>query len=88
MGFHHHINKQEELLISIDLNITLIQLQKDKQSASRELNKTVKNAGANRKQYLRSLLREYESNGQDEEAKTIQRIINAEELRELYTKLR
>lgn len=42
----------------------------------------------NRKIHLRNLHKKYENNGQENEAKPAQRIINAEALHEMYTKLR
>ena len=66
----HHINQlHQELLIPLDLNITLSQLQKQKQLASKNLNQIIKSAGANRKQHLRNLPKNYENNGQEEAAK-------------------
>ena len=85
----HHINQlQDELLIPLDLKLPLSQLHKQKTKASEELNKIIKTAGANRKQHLRNLLANYENEGKEAEAKRIQRIINAEELRDMHAKLR
>ena len=67
MDFSSHINRiQQELLIPINIALSLPQLQKNKTNASKELNKIMKNTRANRKQHLLNLLRKYESEGNNE----------------------
>lgn len=89
MNFDTHIQRlQKEIEIPVTIPPTLAELERCKRAAAKELHDVVKEAGTHRLEHLQNQLLVHEAQGNLKDAKAVKRLIQAEEMRSIFQKLK